>query len=361
VPGRSLFLIVPGRLDTATGGYAYDRRMVVELRTRGWRVNVCEIEDSFPHPTSAALEHAGQVLDGIPSGTTVVVDGLAFGAMPQVVERHAGRLRLMALVHHPLAEETGITPEAADRLRASETRALAKAVHVIVTSRATATLLASYGVGADRIAVIEPGTDRALPAVGSGGKTTQILCVAAVIPRKRHDLLVRALTTAAAFDWHLTCVGSMERDRDAANRLRAQVRAAALEDRVTLVGEIEPGALGGYYHHADLFVLASQHEGYGMVVAEALARGLPIVATDTGAARDLLSGDTPVAPGSAAAGILVPPGDEGAMASALCEVLSDPSRRLSLAAGARRVRDLLPTWAASADRLASALQALSDG
>src|SRR5229473_3772438 len=141
-----LVLIVPGSLETVSGGYAYDRRMVAGLRDRGWSVAVQELDDSFPRPTSAAREQAARVLALIPGGSSVLIDGLALGAMPSEVEREAARLRLIALVHHPLAAETGLDRRTAVALEASERRALSAVSLVVVTSPATAAALTRYNV-----------------------------------------------------------------------------------------------------------------------------------------------------------------------------------------------------------------------
>src|SRR5207247_8751015 len=174
----SLVLIVPGSLDTLTGGYGYDRRMAIELADRGWSVVVRELDGSFPLPTPAARDHAAGVLGAIAEDTTVLVDGLALGALPAEIEREAARLRVVGLVHHPLAAETGLDAGTAAQLEASERRALAAVPLVIVTSRATAETLAADGVDRHRLIVVEPGTDRAPLAHGSQGAALQRLCVA---------------------------------------------------------------------------------------------------------------------------------------------------------------------------------------
>jgi glycosyltransferase involved in cell wall biosynthesis len=349
----ALVLIVPGSIETLSGGYGYDRRMVAGLRTLGWSVTVRELDASFPHPTSSALRHAAQVLAALPDGTIVVLDGLAFGAMPDPARAEAARLRLVALVHHPLAFETGLGAAEASRLRVQERRALAAARLVITTSRATAAALADYGVGPERIAVVEPGTERAPIARGSlDDATLQLLCVGAIVPRKGHETLLEALEQVPDLGWHLTCVGSADRDPDTAARLRTRVRAANLNGRVTLAGEVAVAALDAVYDSSDLFVLPSLHEGYGMAVAEGIARGLPVVATDTGAVVELLAGG---------AGLIVPPGDAGALARALRAVLTDADLRARLRQGALRVRDELPTWDAAAATLADALAKVTDG
>ena len=416
---RALTVVIPGDLDTRTGGYGYDRRIIAGLRDRGWSVDVRRLDDSFPTPTQAAREHAAHVLAAIPDGSTVLVDGLAHGALPAEVEREAKRLTIVALVHHPLAAETGLDPARAAALEVSERRALAASRSVVVTSRATAARLADDGVGADRITVVEPGTDPAPLARGSALNSRRstlsvepsalspqpsdepsapspepfdvaMLCVATLTPRKGYELLLSALAAIPQRNWRLTCAGSLERDAPTVARVRAQLRANGLEDRVSLAGDMDAATLATHYDRADLFVLPTLYEGYGMAVAEALARGLPVVSTATGAIADLVlgaarTGSAPrigrvrlptsaptvvdgatARPGRSAdrggrqpdqpAGIIVPPGDVHALTEALSRVLGDSHLRAQLAAGARRVRDRLPTWDAAAAAMARALE-----
>lgn len=343
---HSVHVIVPGSLDTLTGGYGYDRRIAAGLRHRGWSVTVHELADSFPMPDAAARIDAESVLASIPDDTTVMVDGLALGALPDEVQPHAGRLRLVALVHHPLAAETGLDASVAARFEKTECRVLQSVRHVIVTSARTAEMLRAYNVPPQNVTVVNPGTDPASLARGSGGPDVALLCVASLIPRKGHDVLVRALASIPHGHWRLTCVGSLERDPIALERLRTQVAAAGLVERIALAGEKDGAALGVLYDAADVFVLPTLYEGYGMVVAEALARGLPVIATATGAIPDLVTPD---------AGVVVAPGDAAALAAALASVIADGDYRDRLAGGARRVRDRLPTWDVACDRMAETL------
>jgi glycosyltransferase involved in cell wall biosynthesis len=351
-PSRGqLSVLVPGCLDTRTGGYEYDRRIIAGLRTRGWGVDVKELDASFPHPTADALRHAADVLRAIPDGTTVLVDGLAFGALAAQAEREASRLKMAALVHLPLAAAAGLDPDTAARLEASERRALAVAVLIVVTGKTTIDALCRYGVAPERIAIVEPGSDRAPLARGSTHGPLHLLSAAAITAGKGHEILVRALEAVADRDWRLTCAGSLERDRSTVERVRTRVSAAGLDDRISFVGELDAAALEACYDTADIFVLATLHETYGMAVAEALAHGLPVVSTATGAIPDLVGASDTGAP----AGLIVPPGDASAMAGALSRVLGDASLRAQLAQGARRVRDRLPTWDHAVDTMAAAL------
>jgi len=344
----TLEFVLPGDPETLTGGYEYDRRIVAGLRELGWEVNVHALDASFPAATTSALENARRALARIPAGRIVLIDGLALGAMPEIAEAEAKRLVLHGLVHHPLAEETGLTPSQARALRQSETRALAAVRGVVVTSNATARALARYGVAAARILVVEPGTDPAPLARGSRDATVELLCVASVVPRKGHLLLVQALAALADRDWHLTCIGSLERSPETTTSLARAIAALGLGNRVALAGELRRAQLDPFYDRADVFVLSTLHEGYGMALAEALARGLPVVSTCAGAVPDTVPGD---------AGLLVPAGDVDALRAALARVLDDPALRARLAAGARRARERLPTWTQSCAKLAAGLSA----
>jgi glycosyltransferase involved in cell wall biosynthesis len=347
VSTRDLTFLVPGSLDTPTGGYAYDRRIIDGLRRRGWRVDVPPMEGSFPFPTDAARRAAQDALAAVPDDRLVLVDGLAFGALPDEAALHARRLRLVALVHHPLGAETGLDPAAAAALEQSERRALAHARHVVVTSDATAQMLEAFAVTRNRVSVVNPGTDPAEEARGSGGSAVHLLCVATLIPRKGHALLIRALASLRDLPWVLRCVGSADRDETTAGELQRLIVQEQLADRMTLAGERSGDALAAEYHTTDVFVLPTLYEGYGMVVAEALARGLPVVATRTGAIASLVDEDS---------GLVVPPGDVHALAEALSQIIADSAVRARLTAGARRARRRLPTWEHAASQMAGVLE-----
>jgi glycosyltransferase involved in cell wall biosynthesis len=342
----AVVFVVPGPLDTLTGGSIYDRRIVEGLRARGWRVDVRELSGHFPQPSSDALADAAAVFASLPDGTTTIVDGLAFGALPDIAERESARLRLVAVVHLPLALEAGLDAEIARQLETREKRALGAADAVIVTGRSTADVLRTYGVSADRIRLVEPGTDRARLARGSGGPRVRVLSVATISPGKGHESLIRALASIDVDEWTLTCVGDTSRYPSTVARVRDAIRAAGLDDRITLTGELRGSDLEEQYAHADLFALATLRETYGMAIAEAIARGLPVVSTATGSVREIIGHH---------AGILVPPGDERALAGALARVLTDPALRAHLAAAARTARERLQTWDDAIAKMATAL------
>jgi glycosyltransferase involved in cell wall biosynthesis len=348
---KSFAFAVPGDLATPTGGYAYDRRMMTELGDLGWRIDLLDLGEGFPWPDEATRATAQSWLLAIPAGRSIVVDGLALGVLPETASQLAGRNPLLALVHHPLALEWGLSVKQADALRMSERAALAAVQGVVVTSAATAKLVASdYGVPAERIAVARPGSDPAPMSQGSQDGVVRLLSVGAIVPRKGFDVLIAALATLTDLSWRLTIAGDRTRDRNAAARLDADIARHALGDRIAAPGAVSPQRLAALYAEADVFALASHFEGYGMAYAEAIAHGLPVIGTSAGAIPDTVPPD---------AGLLVDPGGSFALAKALRRVIGDADLRRRLASAARAAAPQLPTWRHSAEIFARALETLA--
>jgi len=345
----TLSLLVAGDPGQLAGGYVYDARIVEALREQGWQVTVIGLEGRFPEPDGQAAHALEETLADQPDGARVVIDGLAMGGLPEVVARHAERLDLTALVHHPLADETGLDPAQRTRFTISETRALGAVGRVIVTSAFTARRLADFDVPAERITVIEPGVARAPlspRATADHPAPARLLCVAAITPRKGHEVLVEALALLADRDWQATCIGGLDRDMAHVRHVRGRIAVHGLETRLELVGERAHDQLAEAYRNADLFVLPSHYEGYGMVISEALAHGLPVITTTGGALAHTLPRD---------AGLAVPPGDSQALAEALARWLDEPELRQQLRQGAQRARDGLADWSGAGRAFAKAL------
>lgn len=343
-----LDLALPGRLDRRTGGTIYDRRIVEGLRAQGWDVRVHEMVGCYPHPDRAALDAAAAVRRV--AGRPLVVDGLALPAFG--LAQGAAADGIVALVHHPLAEETGLTAAAAARLRQDERQALARVAGIVVTSAFTARALChDYAVPADRVVAVPPGVDRlpAGPAARAPGPL-RLLSVAALVPRKGHDLLIEALARMTDLDWELTCIGATDRDPALTAELTRRVDDAGLAARIRFAGEVDEATLAAARAGADIFVHPAHYEGYGMALSEALRAGLPIVAAAGGAVPDTVP---------AAAGLLVPPGDGPALAAALRRVVGDAGLRGRLAAGAASAGAALPDWDEVARDFAAAIRRLT--
>jgi glycosyltransferase involved in cell wall biosynthesis len=346
---REAVFAIPGELATPTGGYAYDRRIIAELPAQGWRAAVLGLGDGFPHPGEEVRTAAAARLAAQDPGHPLVVDGLAFGTLPEVARALSRSHRLVAVVHHPLALETGLAPSERDALRASEREALAGARRVVAVSDATARLLcADYAVAPERIRVVSPGTDRVMPrSPRPPDGTIRLLAVGSVVPRKGYDVLVAALGRIRHLPWRLVIAGDRGRHPPTAARLAADIAALGLTDRIELRGALLEDALGALYAASDLFVLPSHHEGYGMAYAEAMVHGLPVIGTTAGAIPETVPPQ---------AGVLVPPDDVAALAAALRELIESAPERERLAAGARAAR--FPTWPEQARLFARVLDDL---
>jgi glycosyltransferase involved in cell wall biosynthesis len=348
---KRVVFAVPGSLDTPTGGYAYDKRIIVELRRLDWDIECLDIGDGFPSPDQATRSAARSLLLQVPDGQPIVVDGLALGVLPDVAAEVASRHPLLALVHHPLALEWGLPAERADALHRSEQAALAVVREVVVTSLTTAKLVASnYGVPAERITVARPGSDPAPRSSGSRSEVPHLLSVGAVVPRKGFDTLVAALATLAELPWRLTIAGDLTRDPDEAARLDISITQHKLAGRISALGAVSSERLAALYDDADLFVLASRFEGYGMAYAEALSHGLPVIGTTAGAISDTVPQES---------GILVSPGDVDALARALRRVITDTGLRRQLSDAAFTAARKLPTWQQSGAIFAGVLEKLA--
>lgn len=336
---------MPGDLSAPTGGYAYARAILPRMAGHGIALNHVALPAGYPHPTAADLDATADAVDAMPLHTVLLIDGLAYGAMPaHLIARF--RRPIVALVHHPLGYETGLSPAAAAALIASERVALALAHHVIATSETTAqTLRDAFGVSPEALSVAVPGVDRAPRAIGTGDPV-QLLALGAISRRKGYDVLVAALDGLPSRDWLLTIVGDTDRDPATSHALRAQIAASAASRNITLTGALEPGALDAAFYAADVFVMPSRYEGYGMAVTEALVRGLPLVSTTGGALAQTVPD---------AASLKVPPDDVLALREALRRIVTDRALRLRLSDAAWALAASLPTWDETTARLASVL------
>ena len=346
----TVHFIVPEGIDDParpSGGNAYDLRISRGLAAAGWTVHMHEVPGSWPGPDRRSLDALASVVGGIPDGGLVLLDGLVGSPAPEVLHSHVGRLRLVVLVHMPLGHDT--TKGGARR---REGAVLSAAASVVTTSRwARRVLLELYSLDNDRVRVAEPGVDPADLAPGTAAAVA-LLSVAAVIPGKGHDILVEALASLTGFRWHCECVGSLERDPAFVQRLRRRILDGGMDGRVHFSGPQAAVDLAHSYAAADVLVLPSRAESYGMVIAEALARGLPVVAAQVGGTPEALGrGANGTRPG-----LLVPPGDPSSLRNALRRWLEDADLRARLRTAARERRASLADWSATTSAVAEGLQ-----
>jgi glycosyltransferase involved in cell wall biosynthesis len=339
---------IPGDLALPTGGYRYDREMLARLPGQGISIRHVALDGGYPHPSPEELARTAALLAACHRREIVLIDGLALGAMPPDMVAALPQT-VVALVHHPLGLEAGLSAERAAFLLRNEREMLAHVRHVIVTSPATKRfLIKDFALDDRKVTVAEPGTSRAARAAGVG-RPFQILAVGAVSARKAYDRLVSALTPLRDFDWRLTIAGSLTLQPETTARLRDSIDASGVADRITLTGALDDAHLAALYAKADLFAMSSLFEGYGMALTEALARGLPIVASSGGAAADTLP---------EVAAIKVPPGDGEALTAALRRVMTEDALRRRMGDAAWAAAALLPSWDDTARDIAEALKAL---
>jgi glycosyltransferase involved in cell wall biosynthesis len=353
--------VLPAGIDDVrrpSGGNVYDRRLAEALAADGWQVEEHPVGGSWPRPDAAARSALATAVAAIPAGSAVVLDGLIGSAAPDMVAAEAGRLRVVVLVHSPFGDGTALPVVLPDEelaaVRRDEAAALAAATAVLTTSRWTqGWLVDHYGIAAERVHVAEPGSVPApwSPGTAGGG---ELLCVAAVTPGKGHDVLVSALATLRDLAWRCVCVGALDLAPEHVAAVRRRTAAAGLADRVCFAGPRTGADLERAYAAADLLVLASRAETYGLVVTEALARGLPVVATAVGGVAEALGGTAVGRPGH-----LVEPGDPEAFAAALRSWLEDGAERDRLRAAAVARAAELPTWSDTAGQVGRLLAAVA--
>lgn len=379
---REVHAVLPGGIDdpaAPSGGNIYDRRVCDELPHTGWQVHEHTVAGSWPRPAADARAELARLLARSPDGSVLLLDGLVACAAPDIVVHEAERLRLAVLVHLPLADETGLDPVLAAELDAGERRTLRAVSAVVATSHwAARRLVDHHGLAPDRVHVAAPGADIAplastsadtAPGTGPGAvvrtdNSSRLLCVASVTPRKGHHRLVRALAALSDLPWSCVCVGGLGQDPGHVARVRELIEASGLGDRVRLVGPRTGPELEASYAGADLLVLASYAETYGMAVTEALARGVPVLATAVGGLPEAVG----QAPDGTVPGILVPPEvptrtppeeqPPAALTAALRRWLGEPDVRHRSKAAALHRRTALTGWDTTSRSLADALEQL---
>ncbi|HET7400107.1 MAG TPA: glycosyltransferase family 4 protein [Intrasporangium sp.] len=350
----TVHVVVPSTIDDParpSGGNVYDRRVCDGLVAMGWSVHVHATPGPWPHPDSTARAALGRELAAVPDGEVALLDGLIACCTPDVVVPEARRLRLLVLVHMPLGGPVDDGAGPAGPAAAAECEVLSAAAAVVTTSRWTRRwLLQRYALDPGRVVVAEPGAEPAPLAAGSaeGG---ELLCVAAVTPGKGHDQLLAALARVADLAWRCTCVGALTLDPPFVEGLVRWARESGIADRVHFTGALGGPQLDRVYAASDLLLLASRFETYGMVVTEALARGIPAVMTSVGGLPEALGRDA----AGARPGLLVECGDTQALAGAVRSWLVEEGLRDRLRAAAAGRRATLPPWSTTARRVAEAL------
>jgi len=355
---RQLIFVYPGDLNIPTGGYAYDRKVVEGLARLGWQIHLISLGVGYPFPSVAQVEFARDALLNLAPGVPMIIDGLALGALPHLSADLSERHPLIALIHHPLAFEFGLTDQEIKLLMQSETQALQNVARVVANSPTTARDLSqTFGVSSEIIDIILPGTDRKpflepkVPRNTDNSVLVHLLAVGSIIPRKGYHFLMEALAPLKDLPWSLSIAGDTTRHKVSYAGLMMDIQQFQLEKRVKVLGVVNHQELAALYANADVFVLASLFEGYGMVYAEAMSYGLPIIATTGGAIPDTVPPE---------AGLLVSPGDVSSLTIALKTLIQDDSYRSRLSDGALQAATKQPTWEEAVHQFATLLSEITN-
>lgn len=352
---NAVHVVVPDTVDDPTrpsGGNTYDRWVCAGLIELGWSVHLHPVPGRWPQPDAPALAGLAEVVAGFPDRSVVLLDGLVASCTPEVVVPAAARLRVAVLVHMPLG---GFPNGNSLPCALSAERAVLSAADAVLTTSdwTRRWLLERYGLDATRVHAAEPGvvSARLAPGTTSGG---ELICVAAVVPGKGHDQLVEALAKVVDLPWRCTCAGALDLDPTFVRRVTRQSEEHGIADRVRFVGPLGGEDLDDLYAGADALLLCSRFETYGLVVGEALARGLPVLASSVGGVAQALG----LAPDGTTPGLLVPTGDADAFAAAVRAWLSDDRLRTRLRRSAQERRLTLAPWSVTACRVADVLHQL---
>lgn len=344
---RILF-VIPGDINLPTGGYRYDKEIINAWKTSGIDVELISLEGNYPFPSEQDKANALEAIERFPDANIAVVDGLLGGASPEFLQALSKIMPVTALIHHPLCLESGLDENTMQALKSSEEKGLGFVSQVITSGPAmTETVSQLFGFEITKIHTVLPGVNRTEISHGSQSQTVHLLCVGSIIERKGHKFLLQALSSLKDLNWRLDCYGSTEFDTDLFDELQSFVVAENLSDKVAFHGAVSDGLIEAAYAKSDVFVLPSLFEGYGMVYAEAIVRGLPIIATTAGAIPDTVP---------ETCGILVEPENITVLTQAIEQMISDEDLRNDYRRGAMNAAADFPTWQGSATRFAELLK-----
>ena len=336
--GLDLVLVTMGDPDRLTGGYRYNRRVADRAALHDARVGfVAAAERRFPLQLAGGPRLLSRALASRPDA--LLVDSLVTAALaPPLAIRHPS-VPSIGMLHQPPGGVDQVAPRSSRIQAILDRRFYRLASRLIVPSESLAAEVRAAGAPAERVRVVPPGTELPEPAVGVDfGPTARpaFLCVANWVPNKGLHLLLEAFGHLPGTAGSLHLVGDVEVDQAYARKLRARLGLADLLGRVVVHGRSSPEEVAAYYRSADVFVLPSLGETYGMVFAEALAAGLPCVGFRVGHLPDLVA--------NSVTGLLVSSGDVPALTGALERLASDAALRRAMSTAARRVGAVLPSW-----------------
>lgn len=328
----TVYFLISGNLHSLTGGYLYNTHIINGLKGMGHRVDI--LGTDWHWKDSDSLEKICRYnLEKLPHGTCIVVDSLLLASLHHIVQEFGDRLMFLGLIHLPASYDilSGVHGE----LAVEELVALNHMRRVIVTGRFTFDLLCNAGLDSDKIRIVEPGTERFPRKKQYKLVPSELLYIANYSALKAQDVLIRALCRITAWDWTLHLYGDMERDREYTASVRSLIQQLKMEHKIIMHGIVERLEISSVFLNADLFVMPSLFESYGMALSESLAHGLPVVTTSAGNIPYTVP---------AGMGLLTEPGDEEQLADAIRSLFDDPARYSALCSAASQYNKQVRSW-----------------
>ncbi|MFF2300128.1 glycosyltransferase family 4 protein [Arthrobacter sp. NPDC058127] len=319
-------MILPANVRHRSGGNIYNSRLAAALRGLGAEVSVCKLDGDWPSGSAGARNRFAAALAG--SGLAIyIVDGLiASGAPAEIETATAAGCRVWVLLHMPPSGEEPV-----------ETSALRAATGLLCTGSRTAETARTLGLGNVHLAT--PGVDLPSKARPSPRATAapHFIMVGALLPNKDQIFFVDALARIKDLAWTAALVGSTKADSSYAAAVQERILRNGLEKRVETTGELSGPALEEQWNRADLSLLISHSESFGMVVQESLVHGIPVmVRKGTGAVEAL---------GAHGAGEAIDlTTGIGSLEKFLRRWLSDPALREGWQSAAEAASSELPRW-----------------
>ncbi len=343
-------LVIYGSLDTQSGGYLYDRRLVAHLRAAGdeveilslpWRNYARHLSDAFSPAWAARLRSA--------SFDVLLEDELNHPSLLCAGRHVPPGTRRISIVHHLRCSERRPAWQTAF-YRAIERRYLKGVDGFIFNSQTTrASVEALTGTGSPGAVAVPagnrwtdlPSTDE-IEARALRPGPLRLIAVGNLIERKGFHVLLEGLAALPLERWQLRIAGRTDADPVYAARLRAQITRLGLAGQVTLEGGLDDAALGAALRYSDILAVPSSYEGYGIVYVEGMGFGLPALASASGAAGEIIT------PGLD--GWLAPSENPAAITTAIAPLLTDRARLAAMSQAARRRFETHPTWTQSMSR-----------
>jgi glycosyltransferase involved in cell wall biosynthesis len=340
----NLHFLIPGDINTLTGGYVYDKIIINGLRNLGYGITVHQLGGDFPFPSAENLEHCKRILDSIPNRELVFIDSLAFGPMHMLLKDYQGKNPILPIIHLPLSQNPNYNEESKKLLAEQERRAFDYANSVVAVSWFTKQLIVGYGVNPDNVWVITPGVFRVPRKTEYPGLPENILCVGSFLPGKGQLVLVHALADMQQYAWSLSMYGIPEFDTDYVQSIKKTIDEAGLAKRVLMHKQVSGDELNAAYLRTDLFILPSLFENFSMALNDALIHGIPVITTTAG-------GIPFSVPKSM--GLFISPGSQGELKQAIKELLTNSSLYKHLYRSASQYYKTANTWENSIHRFHS--------